>query len=63
MIPNSANLMSLAEAAAYCSISTKTLRRRIAEGALPGYRTGRLIRVRRDDLDLLFRSIPNGERQ
>jgi excisionase family DNA binding protein len=52
--------VSLTEAAAYTDLSTKTLRRRIADGTLPAFRTGRLIKVRREDLDVLFRLIPNG---
>jgi len=52
--------IGLAEAAAYTDLSTKTLRRRIADGSLPAYRTGRLIKIRREDLDGLFRQIPNG---
>jgi excisionase family DNA binding protein len=57
-IPNS--YLSLAQAAIYTDLSEKTLRRRIAEGALPAYRTGRLIKIRRQDLDGLFSPIPNG---
>jgi len=52
--------LSLAQAATYADLSTKTLRRRIADGTLPAYRTGRLIKIRREDLDGLFRQIPNG---
>jgi excisionase family DNA binding protein len=52
--------LSLADAATYTDLSVKTLRRRIADGTLPAYRTGRLIKIRRDDLDVLFRQIPNG---
>lgn len=52
--------VSLTEAAAYTDLSTKTLRRRIADGTLPAFRAGRLIKIRRDDLDVLFRQIPNG---
>lgn len=51
--------LSLAQAATYTDLSAKTLRRRIAEGSLPAYRTGRLIKIRREDLDGLFRPIPN----
>lgn len=52
--------LSLAEAAVHTDLSTKTLRRRIADGTLPAYRAGRLIKVRPEDLDALFRQIPNG---
>ncbi len=45
-------MVSLAEAATLAGVSTRTLRRRIAEGILPAYRTGpRLIRL--DPADLL----------
>lgn len=49
---------SLQEAAARWDVSVKTLRRRISEGALPAYRSGRLIRVKREDVDKLFHRIP-----
>jgi excisionase family DNA binding protein len=38
-------LMSLAETAEMLDVSVKTLRRRIADGTIHGYRVGRLIRV------------------
>jgi excisionase family DNA binding protein len=38
------------EAADEFSVSVKTLRRRIADGTVHGYRIGRLIRVDRDEL-------------
>ncbi len=44
-------LVSLVEAAEQFGISVKTLRRRIADGTVRGYRVGRLIRV---DLNSLF---------
>lgn len=51
--------LTLAEAAAYTGFSTKTLRRRISDGSLTGYRAGpREIRVDVDELDALFRPIP-----
>ncbi|RGE19247.1 DNA-binding protein [Leucobacter sp. wl10] len=43
-------LVSLAEAAEQFGISVKTLRRRISDGAVRGYRVGRLIRVDMNDL-------------
>jgi excisionase family DNA binding protein len=46
-------------AAEYAGTCTKTLRRRIADGSLPGYRLGgRTIVVDLDDVDALFRRIP-----
>lgn len=54
-------LLSIGQAAEYAGISTKTVRRRIADGSLPGYRAGkRLIRVDQADVDRLLRPIPVG---
>lgn len=39
------DLVSLAEAAEHFGVSVKTLRRRISDGTIHGYRVGRLIRV------------------
>lgn len=58
--PSTGGYLSLADAATYADLSVKTVRRRIADGTLPAYRAGRLIKVRREDLDVLFRQIPNG---
>ena len=52
-------LVSLAAAAAYADVSTRTLRRYIAQGRLTGYRVGpRLLKVDLDDVDQLARPIP-----
>jgi excisionase family DNA binding protein len=52
--------LSLDEAAEMLSVSVKTLRRRISEGSLPGYRCGRRhIRVRLDELESTIRRIPS----
>ncbi|MGY4843246.1 helix-turn-helix domain-containing protein [Kocuria sp. KD4] len=45
------NLVSLAEAASRFGVSTKTLRRRISDGTIHGYKAGRLVRVDLDELD------------
>lgn len=45
------NLVSLAEAASRLGVSTKTLRRRISDGTIHGYKIGRLVRVDLDELD------------
>lgn len=45
-----ARLVPLADAAEYFHVSVKTLRRRIADGTIAGYRVGRLIRVDLDEL-------------
>ena len=43
-------LVDLAAAAEEVSVSVKTVRRRIADGTVTGYRVGRLIRVDLDEL-------------
>ena len=54
--------LSLQQAAAFYGVSVDTLRRRIAAGKLRASRFGvRLIRVRAEDLDKLFRAIPTGD--
>ena len=51
--------LSLQQAAAIYGVSVDTLRRKIAHGQLPASRFGvRLIRVRAQDLDRLYRPIP-----
>ena len=50
----------LPAAAEYAGICSKTLRRRIADGSLPGYRLGaRTIIVDLDDVDALLKRIPS----
>ena len=49
-MPQSTDLASLAIAAEQYGVSIKTLRRRIADGTIHGYRVGRLIRVDLDEL-------------
>jgi len=44
-------------AADYVPCSTKTIRRRIADGSLTGYRFGRKILVDLDEVDELLRPI------
>lgn len=52
--------VSLAQAADILGISVHTLRRRIASGELPAFRTGRrIIRVRVSDLERLLRRVPS----
>ena len=51
--------LSLQEAARIYGVSVDTLRRRVIAGDLPASRLGqRLIRVRVDDLEHMFRPIP-----
>ena len=45
------NLVLLAEAAVRFGVSVKTLRRRISDGTVTGYRVGRLIRVDMKELE------------
>ena len=45
------NLVTLAEAAVRFGVSVKTLRRRISDGTVTGYRVGRLIRVDMKELE------------
>lgn len=55
-------LASINQAAEYGACSSKTIRRRIADGSLTGYRMGaRLIRVDLNELDDLLRPIPTTE--
>ena len=52
--------ISLSAAADVLGISVHTLRRRIAAGELPAFRTGRrIIRVRVSDLENLLRRVPS----
>ena len=49
------NYMSIQDAAKYLGVTTKTIRRRIADESLPAYRIGtRLIRIDQADLDQLL---------
>jgi len=52
-------LVSINQAAEYADICTKTVRRRISDGSLTGFRMGsRIIRVDLNELDELLRPIP-----
>lgn len=52
-------LESIQNAAAYADVSPKTIRRRISDGSLTGYRMGpRLVRVDLNELDAMLRPIP-----
>ncbi len=58
--PPAPEWLSLQQAALIYGISVDTLRRRITAGKLPASRFGmRLIRVRIEDLDRLYRPIPS----
>lgn len=59
---NRRTLRSLAEASEYADVSVRTLRRRIADGSLVGYRLGpRLIRVDLNELDRMLEPLATGE--
>ena len=52
--------LSIKQSATYFKCSQDTIRNRIADGSLPAYRFGgRLIRVKKTDLENLFRLIPS----
>ena len=52
--------LSIQEAAHARGVTTKTVRRWIAQGLVPAYRVGpKLIRIRPDDLENLDRRIPS----
>lgn len=54
-------LATLSDAADYARVNPRTLRRRIADGSLTGYRMGpRLVRVDLNELDALLAPIPAG---
>jgi excisionase family DNA binding protein len=60
--PPAPEWLSLQQAALIYGVSVDTLRRRIAAGKLPASRFGvRLIRVRIEDLERLYRRIPSGD--
>lgn len=49
--------LSLQEAADRWGVSSKTVRRRIAEGKLAAYRSGRIIRLRVADVDAMMQPV------
>ena len=54
------DVLNVKQAAEYFGCSTDTIRNRIEDGSLPAYRMGkRLIRIKRADLEKLFRVIPS----
>lgn len=56
---NRRELETLAAAAERCGVSSQTIRRRIAEGQITGYRFGpRLLRVDPAEVDAAFRPLP-----
>lgn len=57
--PAPRRLVSLDKAAAYVDLSPWTMRRRIADGVIPGYRFGRSIRVDLNEVDAAMRRVPS----
>ncbi len=52
--------ISMTQAAEMLNISVPTLRRRIAAGELPAFRSGRrIIRIRISDLEKILRRVPS----
>jgi excisionase family DNA binding protein len=63
MTPTPANIgrryASLSDTAEYIGVNEKTVRRRIADGTLTGYRLGgRLLRIDLNEVDQALRPIP-----
>jgi excisionase family DNA binding protein len=57
--PKPQRLTSISNAASYADVTTRTIRRWIANGILPAYRVGpRLVKIDLADLDQLARRIP-----
>jgi excisionase family DNA binding protein len=55
------HFVSIEQAANYTGLSVKTLRRRIADGTLTGYRAGpKLVRVDLNEVDAMLTPIPVG---
>jgi len=56
-------LVSLLDAAEFAGVHPRTIRRRVADGTLTGYRMGpRLLRIDLNELDAMLRPIPAGDR-
>src|SRR4051794_28140235 len=58
-MPTHEEYLSTANAAAHAQVAAGTIRRWIRERRLIGYRAGRQVRVRREDLDKLLLSGPS----
>ena len=54
---HSRRLASVAQAADYAAVCTKTIRRKIADGTLTAYRADRIIRVDLDSVDSWLKPI------
>jgi excisionase family DNA binding protein len=61
--PKPRRYASAADAAEYANVSSRTVRRWMANGLLTGYRVGpRLIKYDLDEVDQLIRPVPNASR-
>jgi excisionase family DNA binding protein len=59
--PTVRRLESISGAAHYAGVHPKTIRRRISDGSLTGYRFGpRIVRVDLNEVDAMLRPIPTG---
>ena len=53
------NLITIADAAETCNVSSRTIRRRVADGSIRGFRIGpRLLRVDRAEVEKLLKPVP-----
>jgi excisionase family DNA binding protein len=49
--------LTIAEAANYLKLSTQSIRNYLKDKKLPAYRNGRVIRIKRTDLDAFFKKL------
>jgi excisionase family DNA binding protein len=55
-------LLSITDAAERLHVHPNTVRARIADGTLPGYRIGtKTLRLKADDVDAMLRRVPTAE--
>jgi excisionase family DNA binding protein len=50
-------MLTIAEAAKYLKVSVPSIRNFLKDGRLPAYRNGKLIRIKRTDLDAFFKKL------
>jgi putative molybdopterin biosynthesis protein len=56
---NRSQLLTVEEVAERLRVVTRTVRRMIDRGELPGHRMGRMVRVSEDDLERFIRGLRN----
>ena len=49
--------LTIAEAAKYLKLSTQSIRNYLKDKKMPAYRNGRVIRIKRTDLDAFFKKL------